>query len=212
MGTHRKNRILLALFLAAFFLSAISIWSWFDARLPTKTIEDLYAALDWALWLVIIGVVIEEWKLIWHIGKFIRYTWRGKFWCATLKAWEHKGEIAEGLGFIILVVGLAAELAIDPSIEGAQKAIEAKDNDKIVTAQGVAADAIKQAGKLGVNFNNLHEYVTAQVTRAGQDMTDLKALEHRIDKAVNGANEKTAAVESRTSALVEATSPRELEQ
>jgi hypothetical protein len=141
MGAHKISRSLLALCCAAIFLSLRSIWSWFSSWQSTKTIDDLYGALYWALGLVVVGVIVEEWKLLWHILKFMRYTWNGKFRHAVGRARAHGGEIAEGLGFIILVIGLAAEMVLDPSIESAEKANAAKAAGEIATANTTAAEA-----------------------------------------------------------------------
>lgn len=49
------------------------------------------------------------------------------------KAAKHKDEIIEGVGFLILVIGLSGELAIAPLIETSQKTELQKQSDKSVT-------------------------------------------------------------------------------
>jgi hypothetical protein len=116
-----------------------------------------------ALWLVILGVVIEEWKLLKHLATFTRYSFSGRFREALSKAWKHKGEIVEGAGFSILVIGLAGELALAPLIETLQKT-------ELQTQKKQTADALQKAGELGVDVNNLHTFVDGKEKVIGEQM------------------------------------------
>ena len=113
-----------AAFLAAFVLlgslSNARLWPW----LSTKTMDELYGLLNWALWAVIIGVLLKNSPFSGKGGNSLASSGVGEVKKAFSKAWLHKGEIAEGVGFIILVIGLAGELALDPLIENRQKATE----------------------------------------------------------------------------------------
>jgi hypothetical protein len=126
--------------------AALALLIWFSKGIPShltgwlavKKTEELYVDLHWAIWAVIIGVIIEEIKLLRHVIKFISHTFTGRFGEACAKAWKHKDELFEGIGFAILVVGLLFELEISRFIETAQKA-ELEEQRKLANAEEALA-------------------------------------------------------------------------
>ena len=146
MSKKARVRALCAVALVAFLLlgSVVNkrLWSW----LSVKTTDELYGLLNCALWAVIIGVFIEELQLLWKGMKFVHLVWRGELKSALSKLWLHKGEISEGVGFVILIAGLAGELALGPQIETRQKQIEAAAAHDLELQKGKTADALVVAG------------------------------------------------------------------
>lgn len=114
------------------------------AWLSAEDTDELYDLLHDALWLVIIGVIIEEWRLLRHIATFVRYSVDGRFREARAKAWSHKGEIAEGVGFTVLVLGLGSELIISPLIEVKQKAEKSGAMQQIAEANAATARLMRE--------------------------------------------------------------------
>jgi hypothetical protein len=152
MGQLMKSRRLWTVSLAA---AALALLIWFSKGIPShltgwlavKKTEELYVDLHWAIWAVIIGVIIEEIKLLRHVIKFISHTFASRFGEACAKAWKHKDELFEGIGFAILVGGLLFELEISRFIETAQKT-ELKEQRKLantaITDTKTLHDAVGQ--------------------------------------------------------------------
>lgn len=147
--------------------------------------DDLYGLLYLALWAVIIGVVIEEWSLLWKVWKFTRLIWLGEYRSAFARTWEYKGELVTSLGFIILCIGLAAELLLNPLIEARQKS----DQD---TAASQLGNATSAAAKLGVTLDTLDKFVRDRQVQAELEVAALKETEATLDAAIKRANERLA--------------------
>jgi hypothetical protein len=157
---------------------------------------------DILLWtssgVVIVGVALEELGLFRDTKKFWREL-RLSGWSAAISKVRAKGTlvILEKAGFVLLIAGLAGELLF-------QAKVEVRDAQELGAANINAAHAMTQAAALGVSMDNLDKYVKTRVMRAGQDITDLKAIEDRFNAALNAANERAARIESRLS-------PREID-
>ena len=168
MGEKSKSRILFAAVLAAFLIVGTWVRSWSIEWLSAQTIDGLYSCLHWALWLVIIGVIVEEWEIISGITKFAKYVWDGRSRDAISKAWHRRGKIAEGAGFSILVAGLAGEMAISPLIEATQKASELVSDERI-------ADLTKETELLQVQLES-EKARTAEANLALQKLKSPRTL------------------------------------
>lgn len=192
MGVKTRSRILFAAFLAALILLGAvlnaKLWSW----LSIKTMDELYGLLGWALWAVIIGVIVEEWILFWKGWKFSQLIWLGKYKSAFSKVKQHRGELFENLGFIILSIGLAGELALDPLIEERQKSDQITAASHVAETQNDAAKATNAAARLGVSLDTLNKFVQDRQTQSAQDVASLKASETALDTAIKQANERLA--------------------
>jgi hypothetical protein len=212
MGKLIKSRRLWKASLAAAVLAAL-IWfsSWapshLTAWLSAKTTDELYVFLHWAIWAVIIGVIIEEIKLFRHVWKFAAHTIAGRTRDACRKAWEHKDELFEGIGFAILVGGLVFELEISQFIETSQKAELEKQRTLTIAAIGQTESLSGSVSHLGTVITAKQAEITAQIdafndfangekTRADKVFADLKATSQRFDNTIKDAREAAGRAES----------------
>jgi predicted benzoate:H+ symporter BenE len=89
MGQTISARILFAALFAALVIISLFCKPWLVHWLSTRTIDQLYAILDWSLWAVIIGVIVEEWELVPKVWKFSRLVWIGDTKQACSKLRKH---------------------------------------------------------------------------------------------------------------------------
>lgn len=177
--------ILVVAVLAAFALLTSRARSSFAGWLSAKDTDELYATLHEALWLVIVGVIIEEWKLLKQLSRFVRFSLTGRFREALSKAWKHRGDIVEGAGFFILVIGLAAELAIAPLIETSQKKELQAANERAGKAEKAVADARIQIAGLGLQEKA--QEAVAQGFREKADKLELEIARIKAPRTLSNA-------------------------
>jgi hypothetical protein len=129
--------------------------------------DELHDLLIWALWAVIIGVIIEEMFLFWNGWKFVRLFWNGEIKESFCKAWLHKREVSEGVGFIVLVIGLAGELALGLLIDIRQKAEGLATAGEIQKANTAAAAANTKAAALLAENVELERALAPRIIEQG---------------------------------------------
>ena len=139
-----KPVLIVAVFAAALSIILISVFKLWP-ELASETPDNLNRLLNWMLFFVLVGVVIEEWKFFRDIGQFIKLCGARKFWEACSRAWRKKGEWASVVGFILLVVGLSGEMIIDPLIESKQRASDLAKTKQLIATQREAASALTKA-------------------------------------------------------------------
>jgi hypothetical protein len=183
--------VCLAALLALAWAAAIY---WLSPWLSTKTIDELDKLLDWALWLVIAGVVVEEGELFWKACTFFKLIISGLTREAFRKAWHYKGKLIESLGFIVLTVGLASELALQPSIEDRQKSAQTKASGDIATlrleartAEGKIADAQTGAAIAQADAARANERAAALEKQSAQLQRDNLTLQNQTAAAQEAA-------------------------
>jgi len=159
------------------------------AWLSAKKTDELYVGLHWAIWAVIIGVIIEEAKLLRYFLKFVSHIIRGRVKEAGCKAWKHKDELFEGIGFAVLVGGLIFELEISRFIETAQKA-ELEEQRKL------ANTAITDTKTLRDAVGQLDSFTKESKETIDKSFSDFKLFisdeTRATDKTIAGFAEKQA--------------------
>ena len=157
-GMARKKAIALAALFAAFCIFFV-VERWLSSMLSSwisaKTVSGLYSLLDLALWLVIIGVIFEEWELFWKGLKLTALLRRGLYKEAFLKTKAHSKEAVTAFGFMILVFGLASELALQPVIEAKQEFEQSGLRGKAIEAFTRAEAASKDAAVANMKAKDL---------------------------------------------------------
>jgi hypothetical protein len=126
---------------------------------------------------VVIGIILESVELV-------RYIRSGK----------SRERFVELSGLLLVIVGLAAEVITQVQSNNrtglviAALGAEAKASEnKIADANMIAQSAVAEAGKLGVNVNNLHDFVTEQEGRNNSTIDELKRSAADLNKARDAA-------------------------